>query len=157
MYFISFYVLKTILSNADIPFQGFIKFYRINKNLPSRQELFAEYVIQLLPSDKVCKRLEVGSGRTARVYRLLAEKDHHMTCMDPELQIDSSREDYDEKKQEAGCMGVVWISGRYRPGAHETKVQEAISACRRCSDSIIGIGVWRNGLTYRQAYTRINL
>ena len=63
--------------------------------------------------------------------------------------IDSSREDYDEKKQEAGCMGVVWISGRYRPGAHETKVQEAISACRRCSDSIIGIGVWRNGLTYR--------
>ena len=110
MYFISFYVLKTILSNADIPFQGFIKFYRINKNLPSRQELFAEYVIQLLPSDKVCKRLEVGSGRTARVYRLLAEKGHHMTCMDPELQIDSSREDYDEKKQEAGCMGVVWIS-----------------------------------------------
>lgn len=47
------------------------KFYRINKNLPSHQELFAE-------------------------------KGHHMTCMDPELelQIDSSTEDFDEKKQE---------------------------------------------------------
>lgn len=58
-------------------------------------------MIQLLTSDKVCRILEVGSGRTARVSRLLAEKGHHMTCMDPELQIDSSTEDSDEKKQEA--------------------------------------------------------
>ena len=53
--------------------------------LPSRQEAFAGYLSQYLPPGKACRILEVGAGRTARLSRILAEKGHHVTCMDPKL------------------------------------------------------------------------
>lgn len=51
----------------------------------SRQEAFAEYLLQYLPPEKSCRILEVGAGRTAKLSRLLAQKGYRMTCMDPEL------------------------------------------------------------------------
>lgn len=55
---------------------------------PSRQELFAKYLIKHLPKEPGLKILEVGCGRTARLSRILAEKGFTMTCIDPK--VDSS-------------------------------------------------------------------
>lgn len=52
---------------------------------PSRQELFANYLIKYLPKNPDAKILEVGCGRTARLSRILAEKGFTMTCIDPKV------------------------------------------------------------------------
>ena len=43
--------------------------------LPSRQEKFAKYVMKRIPRKDGLKILEVGCGRTARMSRILQEKD----------------------------------------------------------------------------------
>lgn len=57
-------------------------------NYPSRQQLFANYIIKYLPKRVNVKVLEVGCGRTAKLSRILAEKGFFMTCIDPK--VDSS-------------------------------------------------------------------
>lgn len=54
-------------------------------NYPSRQELFAKYLIKYLPKESGAKILEVGCGRTAKLSRILAEKGFSMTCIDPKV------------------------------------------------------------------------
>ena len=52
---------------------------------PSRQELFAKYLIKFLPQKTGTKILEVGCGRTAKLSRILSEKGFLMTCIDPKV------------------------------------------------------------------------
>lgn len=52
---------------------------------PSRQELFAKYLMKYLPKRDGVKVLEVGCGRTAKLSRILAEKGFIMTCIDPKV------------------------------------------------------------------------
>lgn len=60
------------------------------KNLPSRQELFANYLLRKLPKFEGAKILEVGCGRTAKLSRLLSEKGFNMSCIDPLLELKSN-------------------------------------------------------------------
>jgi len=51
--------------------------------LPSRQEKFAEFLANKLPSN--AKLLEVGCGTRAKLSRLLYAKGFHMTAIDPKV------------------------------------------------------------------------
>lgn len=53
----------------------------------SRQESFANFLTKKITKKEKAKILEVGAGRTARLSRLLEEKEFEMTCMDPKLEI----------------------------------------------------------------------
>lgn len=54
---------------------------------PSRQESFANYVSRRLHKKGAKKVLEVGSGRTCRLSRMLEEKGFKMTCIDPKIDL----------------------------------------------------------------------
>ena len=55
--------------------------------LPSRQEIFANFIAKRLTKHAGAKVLEVGCGQTARMSRFLSEKGFEMTCIDPILDL----------------------------------------------------------------------
>lgn len=55
---------------------------------PSRQEAFASYLSRRLHKKGAKKVLEVGSGRTCRLSRILEEKGFSMTCIDPKIDLE---------------------------------------------------------------------
>jgi len=55
------------------------------RGLPSRQELFAEFLAKKLPES--IEILEVGGGRTHRLSRILSQKGFKLTCIDPKLDL----------------------------------------------------------------------
>lgn len=54
--------------------------------LPSRQESFANFIAKKLSKHAGATILEVGSGRTARLSRILNSKGFNMTCIDPKIE-----------------------------------------------------------------------
>lgn len=73
---------------GDIHSDQYLDFLLWCNGYPSRQEIFANYLVKHLPQKPGTKILEVGCGRTARLSRILAEKGFQMTCIDPK--VDSS-------------------------------------------------------------------
>ena len=70
------------------------------RNLPSRQESFANYLQRKLPKYEGAKILEIGCGRTARLSRLLSEKGFNMTCIDPNVEPQGNNIEYIQSKFE---------------------------------------------------------
>jgi len=70
------------------------------RNLPSRQEIFANFIAKKLSKHPGAKALEVGGGRTGRLSRILSEKGFQMTCIDPKIELSS-------------CNGVEFIKGKF--------------------------------------------
>lgn len=77
--------IETELTNDEM-----LDFLLWCKNLPSRQENFANYIGRKLSNHPGATILEVGGGRTGRLSRFLSEKGFCMTCIDPKLEISST-------------------------------------------------------------------
>lgn len=61
-----------------------------SRGIPSRQELFADFLAKKLPAN--INVLEVGGGRTYRLSRILSQRGYHLTCVDPKLELGGSDE-----------------------------------------------------------------
>jgi len=59
---------------------------------PSRQEEFANYLTRRLQRKDAKNILEVGSGRTCKLSRILEQKGFSMTCIDPKIDIQLVKE-----------------------------------------------------------------
>lgn len=63
-----------------------IDFYLYLKGYPSRQQIFAEYILNTKLKGKMgLEILEVGSGKHARVGKFLSKEGFNITCIDPKL------------------------------------------------------------------------
>lgn len=58
----------------------------------SRQENFARYISKHLSRKNAKKVLEVGSGRTCRLSRILESEGYDMTCIDPKIEEETMGE-----------------------------------------------------------------
>lgn len=76
----------TILTSSTVS-DEYLDFMLWMHKLPSRQELFAEFLSKKLPKDHSIQVLEVGGGRTHRLSRLLSQSGFNLTCIDPKLDL----------------------------------------------------------------------
>lgn len=72
---------------SDTMSDEYLDFLLWMHNIPSRQELFAEFLLKRLPKNHSIQVLEVGGGRTHRLSRLLSQSGFNLTCIDPKLDL----------------------------------------------------------------------
>lgn len=85
-------IQSNIESPSDIISDEYVDFRLWYQNQPSRQECFVKYLENYSGIHTDMKILEVGGGVQARASRILSKQGYHMTCVDPNVHLDSQDE-----------------------------------------------------------------